>query len=87
MLNETWIAKRELSKVVTNNKLDAVYKLGLKNGALGGKLLGAGGAGFFLFYIEESKKEFFLKAFEKFTCIPFKFEQEGSSIIFNDKRN
>ncbi len=87
LLNETWIAKRELSKVVTNNKLDAVYKLGLKNGALGGKLLGAGGAGFFLFYIEESKKEFFLKAFEKFTCIPFKFEQEGSSIIFNDKRN
>ena len=87
LLNETWIAKRELSKAVTNNKLDAVYKLGLKNGALGGKLLGAGGAGFFLFYIEENKKEFFLKAFEKFTCIPFKFEQEGSSIIFNDKRN
>lgn len=87
LLDETWKAKKELSNSVTSYKLDSIYKLGLKNGALGGKLLGAGGAGFFLFYLPETKREFFLKAFNNFTCIPFKFEQEGSTIIFNDKRN
>ena len=87
LLNETWKAKRELSNSVSSDKLDYIYKLGMKNGALGGKLLGAGGAGFFLFYLPKNKREIFLNSFKKFTCIPFKFEQEGSTIIFNDKRN
>lgn len=87
LLNETWKAKRELSKFVSSDKLDFIYNLGIKNGALGGKLLGAGGAGFFLFYIPKNKRDIFLRSFKKFTCIPFKFEQEGSTIIFNDKRN
>ncbi len=87
LLNETWKVKRSLSSHVTNSKLDYIYNLGLKSGALGGKLLGAGGAGFFLFYVPLPKKNKFLKSFEKFTHIPFKFESKGSSIIFNDKRN
>ena len=87
LLNETWKAKRELSKYVSSDRLDFIYNLGIKNGALGGKLLGAGGAGFFLFYLPRNKREAFLSSFKKFTCIPFKFEQEGSTIIFNDKRN
>ena len=87
LLNETWKVKRELSNSISNLKLDSIYNLGIKNGALGGKLLGAGGAGFFLFYVPVSKKKIFLKSFENFTHIPFKFEGKGSSIIFNDKRN
>lgn len=87
LLDETWQLKRELSNSVTSDRLDSIYKLGLKNGALGGKLLGAGGAGFFLFYLPKINRETFLQAFKNFTCIPFKFEKEGSSIIFDDKRN
>ena len=87
LLNETWKFKRDLSSSVTNSKLDYIYDLGIKSGALGGKLLGAGGAGFFLFYVPEHKRENFINIFKKFTCIPFKFDQEGSSIIFNEKRD
>jgi D-glycero-alpha-D-manno-heptose-7-phosphate kinase len=86
LLNETWKFKRELSSSVTTDKVDYVYNLGIKNGALGGKLLGAGGAGFFLFYLPKNKRELFLNSFKNFTCIPFKFEQEGSTIIFNEKK-
>ena len=86
LLNETWKAKRELSDSVSSDKLDYIYNLGIKNGALGGKLLGAGGAGFFLFYLPKNKREIFLNSFKKFICIPFKFEQEGSAIIFNETK-
>ena len=86
LLNETWKFKRELSSSITSDRVDSVYNLGIKNGALGGKLLGAGGAGFFLFYLPKNKREIFLNAFKKFVCIPFKFEQEGSTIIFNETK-
>jgi D-glycero-alpha-D-manno-heptose-7-phosphate kinase len=87
LLNETWKAKRELSKLISSDKIDYIYELGITNGALGGKLLGAGGAGFFLFYLPKNKREVFLNSFKKVTCIPFKFEQQGSRIVFNDERN
>ena len=87
LLNETWKFKRKLSSSVTTEKLDYVYELGIKNGALGGKLLGAGGAGFFLFYLPNNKRSHFYKVFKNFTCIKFKFEEDGSKIIFNEKNN
>ncbi len=87
LLNETWKLKRELSSSVSTSKLDHVYQLGIKSGALGGKLLGAGGAGFFLFYLPYDKKKQFINSFKQFTCIQFKFEQEGSKIIFNEKND
>jgi D-glycero-alpha-D-manno-heptose-7-phosphate kinase len=86
LLNETWKFKRELSSLITTDKVDYVYNLGIKNGALGGKLLGAGGAGFFLFYLPINKRELFLNSFKNFTCISFKFEQEGSTIIFKETK-
>ena len=49
LLNESWKFKRELSKFVSNSKIDQLYNFGLKNGAIGGKLLGAGGVGIFYF--------------------------------------
>ena len=86
LLNETWKKKKELSNSVSSDRVDHIYNLGIKNGALGGKLLGAGGAGFFLFYLPKNKREIFLNSFKNFTCIPFKFEQEGSTIIFNETK-
>jgi D-glycero-alpha-D-manno-heptose-7-phosphate kinase len=61
LLHESWIKKKDLSSQVTNDKIDFIYNLGLKHGALGGKLLGAGGGGFFLFYVPLEKRNFFLK--------------------------
>ena len=77
---------KELSNEVSTDKLDYIYTLGPTRGASGGQLLGAGGAGFFLFYIPKRNREKFLKAFKNFTSIPFKFEKEGSSIIFNETK-
>jgi len=61
LLHETWMQKKELSSTISNNKIDQLYSQFIKNGALGGKLLGAGGGGFLLLYIKNTKKNFFLK--------------------------
>ena len=85
LLNETWYQKRELSKLVSNNKIDYLYQKGISNGALGGKLLGAGGGGFLLFYINLNKKNNFLKSFENNVIVPIQLSNAGSEIIFNEK--
>lgn len=84
LLNETWKIKRSLSKSISNSRIDMIYKLGLKNGATGGKLLGAGGAGFILFFVPKNNKINFLRAFKNFTIVDFKFENKGTHIILND---
>ena len=85
LLNETWHQKRELSKIVSNNKIDELYTKGKNNGALGGKLLGAGGGGFLLFYVNTKNKEKFLNAFKKKVIVPIQLSEKGSEIIFNEK--
>ena len=85
LLNETWYQKRELSKIVSNNKIDELYTKGKNNGALGGKLLGAGGGGFLLFYVNTKNKEKFLNAFKKKVIVPIQLSEKGSEIIFNEK--
>ena len=85
LLHKTWLIKKELSQKVTNNYLNDVYKDAIKRGALGGKLLGAGGGGFFLFYVPRKKQKKFISHFNKFVNIPFNFETLGSRIIFNQK--
>ena len=85
LLNETWYQKRELSKLVSNTKIDYLYQKGISNGALGGKLLGAGGGGFLLFYVNSNKKNFFLKSFENNVIVPVQLSNIGSEIIFNEK--
>ena len=90
LLNETWKMKRDLSKFVSTNKIDELYNFGINNGALGGKLLGAGGAGFLLFYVPEENQSKFIKSIKsikKSIIVPFIFESEGSKIIFNDQKN
>ena len=87
LLNETWKLKKDLSSSVSNSRINDIYEYGIKNGAKGGKLLGAGGSGFFLFYVPTSKRNFFIKKFKDLIRVPFKFEKNGTKIIFNDKFN
>ena len=84
LLHETWIEKKSLSPFITNSKIDGIYELGIKNGALGGKLLGAGGGGFMLFYIDKNKISNFKKKLNKFTILQIKPENTGSQIIHNE---
>ena len=85
LLNETWLQKRELSKNVTNNKIDYIYEKGIKSGALGGKLLGAGGGGFVMFYVKKNKKDNFYKSFKQNVIVPIKLSDTGSEVIFYEK--
>jgi len=82
ILNEGWLLKRSLANSISNPLVDNLYDQGMEAGALGGKLLGAGGAGFVLFYCPEDKQESFRKQMSAYTEMPFKFENYGSKIIY-----
>lgn len=82
ILNEGWLLKRSLANSISNPLVDTLYEQGMNAGALGGKLLGAGGAGFVLFYCPEDKQEAFRKQMSGYTEMPFKFENYGSKIIY-----
>ena len=81
-MHEGWILKRTLSHKITNTKIDRYYDRALEYGALGGKLLGAGGGGFLLLYCEPENQERLRKAL--FDCfeLPFKFDWNGTRIIY-----
>ena len=85
LLHESWLEKKELSKAITNSKIDDIYNSAISQGAFGGKLLGAGGGGFFLFYVPKPKQKKFIKYFNKLIHIPFQFSLGGSKIIFKNK--
>ena len=81
LLDYTWKLKRGTGSKVSNGSIDELYDKGIKAGALGGKLLGAGGGGFLLFYVEKDKQENVLKALDNLMHVPFQFESEGSTVI------
>ena len=81
LLDYTWKLKRGTGNKVSNNSIDDLYDRGIKAGALGGKLLGAGGGGFLLFYAEKDKQKNVLKALDELMHVPFQFESEGSTVI------
>ena len=83
LLNETWSIKRALSKKVSNDFIDDIYNLGMKNGSYGGKLLGAGGGGFVLFYVPKKNQAKFQKKMNKFEIVNLKASQEGCQIIYD----
>lgn len=87
LLDCTWKLKRETGKSVSTNNIDDLYDKGIQAGALGGKLLGAGGGGFLVFYVQPEKKESVLQAMKDLLYIPFKFENEGSRVILYDPEN
>ncbi len=83
MLNETWMLKRSISSEISNSMIDDIYIKALKAGALGGKLLGAGGGGCLLFYVPEEKQKSVRLALSDLYEIDFEFESEGTKIICN----
>jgi D-glycero-alpha-D-manno-heptose-7-phosphate kinase len=78
-LHESWQIKRRLSSKISNQKLDEIYKNALEHGALGGKLLGAGGGGFFLFFVPPYNKHQLISHLvtQGLQIRPFRFESEG----------
>ena len=81
MLHETWICKRELSDKVTTTFIDETYQAARDAGAMGGKILGAGGGGFILFFVKPENQQSVKKALSKLIHVPFKFENTGSRIV------
>ena len=81
ILDEGWQLKKELASGIANPAIDEAYEIAMKNGALGGKLLGAGGGGFLLFYCEEEKQEQLKKAIG-IRELDFSFERDGTSVIY-----
>lgn len=82
LLDQSWKLKRGLAPIVSTNKIDAMYEAGLKAGALGGKLLGAGGGGFMLFFAPPEKHKKIKEKLKKFLNVPFQIEYSGSQIIY-----
>lgn len=83
MLNETWMLKRSISKEISNTMIDDIYAKALGAGALGGKLLGAGGGGCLLFYVPKEKQHSVRSALSALHEVDFEFENEGTKIICN----
>jgi D-glycero-alpha-D-manno-heptose-7-phosphate kinase len=82
MLHEGWILKKSLTNGISNTFVDALYEKGLDAGALGGKLLGAGGGGFILFYCPEENQNKFRKIMTNKMELKFRFDNSGSKIIY-----
>jgi len=81
MLHDAWRLKRELSDKVSNSTIDEIYQAGVQAGALGGKILGAGGGGFVLFYVPRDQQDTVRKALRKLLEVDFRFERNGSQIV------
>ena len=84
LLHESWIEKKSLSSSISNSSIDDIYNTAMKKGALGGKLLGAGGGGFLLMYVPQHRQKNLLKHFDKLITVPFKFASQGSKILFKN---
>jgi D-glycero-alpha-D-manno-heptose-7-phosphate kinase len=81
LLHESWQIKRSLTQKISNANLDEIYEAGLSAGALGGKLLGAGGGGFMLFFVPPEKREALRTRLKKLLCVPFRFSDRGSHVV------
>jgi D-glycero-alpha-D-manno-heptose-7-phosphate kinase len=81
LLHESWKIKRTLTQKITTSSIDEIYEAGLSAGALGGKLLGAGGGGFMLFYVPPERREALRMRLKKLLCVPFGFSNRGSQVV------
>lgn len=81
LLNYTWKLKRGITSKISTCAIDELYNCAMQAGALGGKLLGAGGGGFLLFYVEREKQEAVKKAMNGFLHVAFEFENGGTRVI------
>lgn len=85
LLDMTWQLKRKLAANIANDEVESMYETAKRCGAVGGKLLGAGGGGFMLFYVPENRQAALREALQNYMYVPFRFENEGSRIIYNQK--
>lgn len=89
LLDYTWRLKRGITSEISNDSIDTLYQKAIRAGALGGKLLGAGGGGFLLFYVEKDKQETVRTVLNDLLYVPFAFENGGTRVLHyipeNDK--
>lgn len=82
LLNHTWRLKRGTGSAVSTDSIDTLYEKAIRAGAIGGKLLGAGGGGFFIFYVEPDKQKLLRAAMDDLLYVPFEFEDGGTKVIY-----
>lgn len=87
LMNKSWELKKKTGKAITNSDIDRLYERGMKAGALGGKLLGAGGGGFLVFYVQDDCKKKVMEEMQDLLYIPFKFEDDGTAILYYSPEN
>jgi D-glycero-alpha-D-manno-heptose-7-phosphate kinase len=84
LLHESWRLKRSLTHNITNQSIDEIYEAGRSAGALGGKLLGAGGGGFMLFFVAPEKRDALRQRLKNLLCVPMSFNNRGSQVIVHE---
>ncbi|MBF0401198.1 MAG: kinase [Magnetococcales bacterium] len=82
LLHEQWLIKREMTHLISSQRIDDLYAAGLQAGALGGKLLGAGGGGFMLFFVRPEDQQKVRETFKDLLYVPFRFDHMGSQIVY-----
>ncbi len=87
LLHEQWMIKREITSRIANTFIDEIYETGRRAGAIGGKLLGAGGGGFMAFVAKPGDQPKVRQELEKFLHVPFRFENSGSQIVYYAKHS
>lgn len=86
LLHESWKLKKSLAGSITNGAIDDLYELARRNGAIGGKITGAGGGGFLLLYVPYEKQLSVRNALCGLRELPFRLESDGTKVIFNYRR-
>ncbi|MFH1245868.1 MAG: kinase [Candidatus Omnitrophota bacterium] len=87
LLHDSWLIKKSLSNKISNPAVDVLYKRALENGAIGGKLLGAGGGGFMLLFVKPKDRKKIANGLKDFLEVKFNFENGGSQIIYYNPQN
>ena len=82
LLHEYWLLKKQLSQGISTSSIDTIYDTAIKNGAIGGKLLGAGHSGFMLFYCQKENQPKLREALRNYQELSFKFENDGAKVIY-----
>jgi len=86
LLDRSWKLKKQLASKISNARIDKIYEAALKAGAIGGKIAGSGGGGFLLLYCPKERQDEVQKALKGLRELPFRFERDGSKVIFNYRR-
>ncbi|MDF1760629.1 MAG: hypothetical protein P1U40_08850 [Coxiellaceae bacterium] len=84
LLHETWLLKKQLNPYISTTEIDELYSKGIKNGAIGGKLCGAGGGGFVLFIVHPENKDRLISSLSDYKYLPIEIEKNGSRVIYSD---